>query len=185
MHEQSKKIKWMMMLAAVCTSNLIASIVYGQSGQQKNNQDPAFSSKPAFASSSAPSFRKPSNRQFMLASGKIDSARMTYAAVGGVEDLKVQETASGALLRFSYRVLDASRARTLNDKKATPYLIDEKTGAVLQVPQMPKVGLLRQTADPVNGAEYWMAFSNKGAVKRGSRVDVVIGNLRFDGLVVQ
>jgi hypothetical protein len=185
MYKKSRKIKWMMRLASVWASSLLVSIALGQSNQEKNNQDAASSARAAFAASSAPSSRTPSNHQFMLASGKIGSARMSYAALGGVDNLIVQETASGALLRFSYRVFDANKAKALNDKKATPYLIDEKTGVVLQVPQMPKVGLLRQTADPVNGAEYWMAFSNKGAVKRGNRVDVVIGNLRFNGLVVQ
>jgi len=81
--------------------------------------------------------------------------------------------------------LDVNKAKALNDKKSTPYLIDQKTGTVLQVPQMPKVGLLRQTSDPVNGAEYWMVFSNKGVVKPGNRVDIAIGNIRFNGLVVQ
>ncbi len=185
MHKQSRKIHWMMRLAAVYASSLVVSIALGQSSQEQKSQNAALSAKPASAASSVPSSRSLTNRQSMLASGKIGSARVTYVALGGVDDLKVQETASGALLRFSYRVLDANRAKALNDKKATPYLIDEKTGAVLQVPQMPKVGLLRQTADPVSGAEYWIAFSNKGVVKRGNRVDVVIGTLRFNGLVVQ
>ena len=100
--------------------------------------------------------------------------------------MEVREAASGVLLRFSFRVEDSNRAQVLNDKKATPYLIDEKTGAVLQIPTMPKVGLLRQTATPTNGTEYWMVFSNKGNfVKPGNRVDIVIGNFRANGLVVQ
>jgi len=33
---------------------------------------------------------------------------------------------------------------------------------------------------------YWMAFSNKGRlVKRGDRVDVVIGQFRAEGLTVE
>jgi len=180
MYTQYRRVKWMMLLVAACASSFVVSVALGQSSQDK-----ALSAGPALAASSVPSTHNLSTRQSMLASMQSRSARMTYGALGGVDNLKVQETASGALLRFSYRVLDANKAKALNDKKSTPYLIDQKTGAVLQVPQMPKVGLLRQTADPVNGAEYWMVFSNKGVVKPGNRVNIVIGNIRFDGLVVQ
>lgn len=170
----------MMLLAAVYASGFIVSVALGQS-----HPDKALSAEPTLAASSMLSSHNLSARQSMLASRQSGHARLTYEALGGVDNLRVQATASGALLRFSYRVLDPNRAKTLNDKKSTPYLIDQKTGAVLQVPQMPKVGLLRQTADPVNGAEYWMVFSNKGVVKTGNRVNIVIGNIRFNGLVVQ
>jgi hypothetical protein len=44
---------------------------------------------------------------------------------------------------------------------------------------------LRQSADPQEGKSYWMAFSNKGRlVKRGDRVNVVIGQFHADGLVI-
>jgi len=185
MYKQFRRVKWMMLLAAVCAGSFVVSIALGQSSQERNGQDKALSAKPALAVSSAPSSHKLSTRQSMLASGRSRRARLTYEALGGVDNLRVQATASGALLRFSYRVLDANKAKALSDKKAPPYLVDEKTGAVLQVPQMPNVGLLRQTADPVNGVEYWMVFSNKGVVKPGNRVDIVIGNIRFNGLVVQ
>lgn len=114
------------------------------------------------------------------------SADSYYKTIWGIEKMEVREAASGVLLRFSYQIVDAKKAQALNDKKSTPYLIDRKTGAVLQVPTMPKVGMLRQTADPENGLNYWMVFSNKGNfVKPGARVDVVIGNFRAEGLVVQ
>ncbi len=50
---------------------------------------------------------------------------------------------------------------------------------------MEKVGQLRQSSTSQAGKSYWMAFSNKGRlVKRGDRVNVVIGKFRADGLVV-
>jgi hypothetical protein len=104
----------------------------------------------------------------------------------GIDDIHVRSTASGSLIRFSYRVVDADKAAILNNKKATPYLVDEKNSLALQVPMMENVGQLRQVATPENGREYWMAFSNKGrSVKPGSRVTVIIGRLRIDGLVVE
>jgi len=44
---------------------------------------------------------------------------------------------------------------------------------------------LRQSSTPEMGKTYWMAFSNKGGVvKRGDRVDIVIGQFRAEGLIV-
>jgi hypothetical protein len=81
--------------------------------------------------------------------------------------------------------LDADKARQLNDKKAEPVLIDPRAGVKLVVPQLEKVGQLRQSSTPIAGKSYWMAFSNKGRlVKRGDYVNVVIGNFRAEGLVV-
>jgi hypothetical protein len=108
-----------------------------------------------------------------------------YRRLWGIDDIVVRETASGSLIRFSYRVVDAEKAKILSDKKAIPYLIDEKDGLALQIPELEQVGQLRQVAMPQNGREYWMAFSNKGhQVKPGSHVTVMIGTFRAEGLVV-
>jgi hypothetical protein len=103
----------------------------------------------------------------------------------GVDSLSVKWTESGEVIRFAYRVLDAEKAKALNDKKAEPALIDPQAGVKLVVPTMEKIGQLRQSSTPIMGKSYWMAFSNKGRpVKRGDHVDVVIGNFRAEGLVV-
>ncbi len=109
-----------------------------------------------------------------------------YKRNWGVDIIGVKAVSSGYNLRFSYRILDAIKAKQLNDKTATPVLIDESTGARFVVPQMPKVGQLRQTATPKEGRIYWMIFANGNrSLKPGSRVDVVIGQFRADGLVVE
>jgi len=108
-----------------------------------------------------------------------------YRRRWGIDDIVVRETASGSLIRFSFRVIDADRAKILNDKNVTPYLIDEKNGLALQIPALEQVGQLRQVATPQNGREYWMVFSNKGhQVKPGNHVTVMIGTFRAEGLVV-
>jgi hypothetical protein len=119
--------------------------------------------------------------------GELTSVQKRYyGLIWGVEILGVKVVSSGLMLRFSYRVLDANKAKVLNDKKATPLLIDQKSGAKLEVPTLEKVGQLRQSPPPENDHEYWMVFSNKGElVKPGSRVDIVIGNFRAKGLVVR
>jgi hypothetical protein len=108
-----------------------------------------------------------------------------YRVVWGVDALAVKWGESGEVIRFTYRVLDADKAKVLNDKKNEPSLIDPQAGVKLVVPSMENVGQLRQSAPPENGKSYWMVFSNKGRlVKRGDHVSVVIGAFHADGLVV-
>jgi hypothetical protein len=111
---------------------------------------------------------------------------MMLGRVWGVDDIHVQETSSGALLKFTYRIIDANKAKLLNDKNNTPYMIVQKNGAKLEIPTTEKVGKLRQVATPENGRAYWMVFGNGGnMVKPGDRVDVVIAAFRASGLVVE
>ena len=112
-------------------------------------------------------------------------AGVHYRLVWGIEGLSVKWTESGEIIRFSYRVLDPDKAKVLNDKRIAPSLDDPQAGVSLVVPSMEKIGQLRQSSTPEAGKSYWMAFSNKGRlVKRGDRVNVVIGDFRADGLVV-
>jgi hypothetical protein len=114
------------------------------------------------------------------------NAKNYYVAAWGVDKLKVSYTSSGNLIRFSYRVTDPERAKVLGDKRATPYLLGQKSRALLQVPVMDKVGQLRQTGTPIVDQEYWMVFSNKGnLIKPGDRVNVMIGSFHADGLMVE
>jgi hypothetical protein len=111
---------------------------------------------------------------------------LTIRRLWGIDNVHVRSTASGALVRFSYRVVDLDKARVLNSKEVTPYLVDEQHGLALQIPVMEQVGQLRQVAAPQNGRDYWMAFSNKGRyLKPGNHVTLITGNLRIDGLVVE
>jgi hypothetical protein len=123
-----------------------------------------------------------------LAFNSVASDRQAtlFRRLWGIDEMHVRSTASGALVRFSYRVVDADKAQILNSKQSTPYLIDEEHGLALQVPVMDQVGQLRQVPTPQNGRDYWMAFSNKGRyVKPGSHVTLIIGSSRFKGLVVE
>lgn len=115
-----------------------------------------------------------------------DSAKDYYQSVWGIDNLLVRKTASGNLIRFSYRVNDPARAKALGDKKAKPYMIGQRSNAVLHIPVMEKIGQLRQTGTAEPGKEYWMVFSNKGnLVKVGDRVNVIIGSFHADGLKVE
>jgi hypothetical protein len=143
--------------------------------------DPHHATTTAVASTQAASHPSPIDRTVTS-----ERAAMMYRRIWGVDNLRLRSTASGSVIRFSYRVVDANKAKVLNDKKFTPVLTDETTGAKFEVPTMEKVGQLRQTATPENGREYWMVFSNKShMVRPGNHVTVVIGSFRAEGLVVE
>ncbi|WP_175108506.1 hypothetical protein [Pararobbsia alpina] len=113
-------------------------------------------------------------------------AKSYYQAMRGIEGLSVRRTASGNLLRFSYRVTDPEVAKLLGDKNTMPYLYGQANHVVLEVPVMENIGQLRQTGTLQTGQEYWMVFSNKGdLIKAGDRVNVMIGAFHIDGLVVE
>ena len=140
-------------------------------------QSPAPAAKPAGAAAATPYHYQPNH--FAGRAGEY------YRLIWGVDSLSVKWTESGEVIRFSYRVLDAEKAKALNDKKNEPSLIDPQAGVKLVVPSLEKVGQLRQSAPPEVGKAYWMAFSNKGRrVKKGDHVDVTIGSFRAQGLVV-
>jgi hypothetical protein len=108
-----------------------------------------------------------------------------YQLVWGIDSLSVRLVESGEVVRFTYRVRDPDKAKALNDKNNEPSLIDPRAGVKLVVPRMEKIGQLRQTGTPEADKAYWMAFSNKGRpVKKGDRVDVVIGQFWAQGLIV-
>jgi hypothetical protein len=113
-------------------------------------------------------------------------AGLYYGQVWGVDSLSVRSAESGEIIRFSWRVLDPAKAKTIHDKKLQPALVDPQAGVSLVVPSLEQVGQLRQASTPEVGRVYWMAFSNKGRrVKPGDHVNVVIGTFRAEGLVVQ
>lgn len=113
-------------------------------------------------------------------------AAMYYDTIWGVDELSVKSAESGQLIRFSYRILDPAKAHVFNDIKVDASLIAPTKRVKLVVPSLEKVGLLRQRNTPEAGKRYWMAFSNpRLTVKRGDRVNVVIGQFHADGLVVE
>jgi hypothetical protein len=162
----------------VLVSFIVGPSVLVTSGRQTQNA-PASSSHTA-----APTSAKSSRSRYRaeLSQHAIEH----YQTIWGVDSFVVRSVESGQMIRFSYRVIDGEKATAVNDKKATPYLIDEAAHVKLVVPMMEKVGQLRQSAAPESGKSYWMVFSNKGGfVKRGDRVSVEIGKFRVDGLVIE
>lgn len=112
--------------------------------------------------------------------------RTYYELNWGVDSFSVKAVEAGELIRFSYRIVDPEKARAINDKTIEAYLMAPAAHVRLVVPSLEKVGQLRQSSTPEAGRSYWMAFSNPGRpVKRGDRVNVVIGQFHVEGLVVE
>ena len=165
-----------MLLAAVLASSLAASNAAFPQSSQATPNPPGAASTPARAGAPLRSVSKRLPWQ----------AQVYYQVVWGIDSLKVKYTESGEMIRFSYRVLDPAKAAPLNDKKAEPSLIDPQARVKLVVPQMEKVGRLRQSSTPIAGKSYWMAFSNSGRrVRPGDSVDVEIGQFHAINLVVE
>jgi hypothetical protein len=162
------------LLTAVLAAGLVASKASSQSSPAAQN--PAAPANTPANASAPVHYVPPLSRR----------AQMFYEGIWGIDELKVKYAESGEMIRFSYRVLDPAKAAALNDKKAEPFLIDSQVGVKLKVPQMEKIGQLRQSSAPIAGKSFWMAFSNSGRlVKRGDRVTVVIGQFKAEGLVVE
>jgi hypothetical protein len=104
----------------------------------------------------------------------------------GIEVTSLKLTAAGHLVDFRYRVTDPMKALPLFDPKGRPILIDQASGTKLNVPVAPKVGSLRQkTLKPEVGRIYFILFGNTGVVRDGSKVTVVIGEVKIEDLTVE
>jgi hypothetical protein len=147
----------------------------------------AFLVSPVRSQSPAPAGTTTTRTNFRYQPNRFPKrAGMYYQGVWGIDGLSVKAVESGEIIRFTWHVLDADKAKPLNDKKVDPSLIDPQAGVKLVVPSLENVGTLRQSSTPEAGKSYWMAFSNPGRrVQRGDRVNVVIGQFRAEGLVVE
>jgi hypothetical protein len=163
------------------TAVLLAALLAGIYASPLLSQAPAPAASPApAAKAAAPAATTYQPERFPK------RERSYYQLFWGVDSIHVKAVESGELIKFSYRVLDADKAKPLNDKNNEPAMYVPALRAKLVVPTMEKVGQLRQTASPEPGRSYWMTFSNPGAiVKRGERVSVVIGQFHVDGLIVE
>jgi hypothetical protein len=174
----------LVLLAALLTNAIVIPSVLSLAAQGKDK--PAVTATPVSspASSPAPASAHPASPP--ATDSRSPRADRMYQLIWGIQDMHVRETASGSIIRFSYRVVDAAKAKVLNDPKLNPVLIDSNSGDKLTVPETENAGKLRQVADPEVGREYWMVFLNNSRfVKPGSKVDIKIGTFRADGLVVE
>ena len=169
-----------MLLGGLLAGSIVVSGAIAQTAPASGSS----ASAPAPAATAKPHAKRVS--PYSAATGISDHAKDFYLVNWGVDTFSAKLLESGQLVRFSYRVVDPKKAKVLSDKKANPVLLDPKAHAQLVIPQLEKVGQLRQSSSPEAGRVYWMAFSNRGrVVKPGDRISVVIGRFRVDELAVQ
>ena len=91
------------------------------------------------------------------------------------------------MVDMRYRILDLDKAQKVLNRHTRLHMIEPKTGAILPVPDMAKIGKLRQlpkTNDP--SRVYWMFFRNTGGVaKHGSKLTLSMGDAAIQNLVVE
>lgn len=106
----------------------------------------------------------------------------------GIKIVGLRRSSAGYMLDFRYRVLDAAKAASLLDRKISPHLLDEASGAQLGVPDAPKVGQLRPTSrnGVIPGRSYYILFANPGRyLNAGSKVTLVAGEIQIRNLTVE
>ena len=105
----------------------------------------------------------------------------------GVEIVAVRMTAANTMLDLRYRVLDPAKAKPLMDPAVPISLIDQGTGAAGEVPVDEQVGALRQSGHQIRPGQTMAAlFGNPGgAVRKGSKVNLRLGDLEVTGLTIQ
>lgn len=174
MIRNGKAVNRSVLAAALLVSSLLASNASSQSSQ-------------ATAKTTAANTTSRPDAVTEFRSDRLSKqAEMYYQSIWGIDSLKVKYTESGEMIRFTYRVLDPQKAAALNDKKSEPALYDPQAQVKLSVPQMEKIGKLRQSSAPIAGRSYWMAFSNVGRrVRPGHRVSLEVGNFRAINLPVE
>ena len=104
----------------------------------------------------------------------------------GIEVASIRLSTHDHMIDYRYRVLDADKAADLFKRQIKPFLVHQKSGKVLAVPETAKLGPLRNSNIPQEGKIYWMFFGNSGnLVKAGDEVTVVIGEFRVENLIVE
>jgi hypothetical protein len=130
--------------------------------------------------------RSPAPRAAATSVAPVDAGdQRAILARWGVRIESMRLTASGYMLDFRYRVVDARKARPLFARRTRPLLRDERTGTVMLVPTPPKTGALRNSNEPKAGRSYFMFFANPARlVAPGHTVTVTIGDFSVSGIRV-
>jgi len=100
---------------------------------------------------------------------------------------RVSLSAGGVMVDMRYRITDFEKAQKVLTRSSSLALIDQKTGLILTVPNMSKVGKLRQLPkDNEPTRIYWMFFRNtNGVVKKGSKLTLTMSDVKIKDLVVE
>lgn len=105
----------------------------------------------------------------------------------GIKVVRIGRAMNGTMLDLRYRITDLAKAEKILTRQARMELIDQQSGTVLTVPNMPKVGKLRQVPNKeTQDRLFWVFFNNSDMrVKRGDKVTLKIDGLTIENIVVE
>jgi hypothetical protein len=104
----------------------------------------------------------------------------------GVQIANIRLTGADHFIDFRYRILDPEKASPFLDRGEQMLLVDQSTGTKHPVTRN-KLGPLRASGTkPEVNRQYTVLFSNVNKeIKVGSKVSLLVGDKRIDGLVVE
>jgi hypothetical protein len=105
----------------------------------------------------------------------------------GIKPVAIRLTAAGTMVDFRYSVLDSRKSLPMFNRKLKTFLVEEASGKQFSLPADTKLGPLRSSSrEPLVGREYFIFFRNSGgALKRGSKVAVVVGDMKIENLTIE
>lgn len=123
----------------------------------------------------------------VLDTGEAPAANaVTAHEQSGIRILSVRWSAEGYFIDVRYEITDKEKASKWLTKDLKPLLKHDKSGKVLTVPNMAKVGKMQQTTNPPElGRVYFMMFGNDGMLPKGEKVTLILGDVSFEGLTVE
>lgn len=106
-----------------------------------------------------------------------------FAAYTGINMSLLGVTAQGGMIEFRYQVVDPDKASLLlHQDDRRPVLVDEDSGATLAMLSRPH----NHKADLKAGGTYFFMMANShNALHDGSKVTVIVGDVRLEHLVAR
>lgn len=136
----------------------------------------------------APAMAAEKSERPVMANHSASAAReLQKKEASGILVERLSLSASGIMVDMRYRITDLEKAQKVLNRTSKLQMVDQKSGAILPVPDMAKIGKLRQlpkTNEPTR--VYWMFFRNTGGVaKKGSKLTLFLGGVNIKDLVVE
>lgn len=105
----------------------------------------------------------------------------------GIKVVRIGHAVNGMMLDLRYRITDFELARKVLKQNTPLSIVDQATGKVLAIAESDTVGRLRNVPQNEDSSKvYWMFFVNPGgAVRPGSTVSLVIGDVQIRGITVE
>ena len=105
----------------------------------------------------------------------------------GIKPVAIRLTAAGTMVDFRYSVLDSRKSLPMFSRKTKTFLVEQASGEQFPMPADTKLGPLRSSSrEPLVGREYFIFFMNPGGVlKHGSKVAVVVGDMKIENLTIE